>query len=308
MNESDWIYRNRILSKLISLREFKFGKKKKEMIAINKVYHCDNMELMKQIDSDFIDLIYCDILYGTGNKYKEYTDLKADRKVIEDFYIPRVKEMYRILKQAGSIYIHCDWRINHWIRIIMDEIFGFDNAINEIIWCYKGCARHNNFYQRNHDTILFYSKSENYVWNEPKTNVSERTKKDFQKYADKNGNITTEVWRNKYKSIWAQKRTGFNCFITDERDWWADIVNVSRDGCKEIKFGKYPTQKPEALLERIIRASSNGGDLVADFFCGSGTTLVVAKRLNRNFIGCDICERAIEITEKRLKNVMPNLV
>jgi len=102
-----------------------------------KLYTCDNLELLKLLSDNQIDLIYCDILFGTGKKFKYYTDLKPTKKIIADFYIPRIKEMHRVLKDYGSIYIHCDYRINHWIRMIMDDCFGYDNFRNEIIWYYK---------------------------------------------------------------------------------------------------------------------------------------------------------------------------
>ena len=102
----------------------------------NKLYNCDNLELMSIIPDNTIDLIYCDILYGTGRKFKDFQDLKPIRSEIEDHYIPRLKEMHRILKNTGSIYLQMDAKINHWIRIIMDDIFGYNNFRNEIIWCY----------------------------------------------------------------------------------------------------------------------------------------------------------------------------
>ena len=101
---------------------------------INRCYCMDNLELMKQIPDSYIDLIYCDVLYGTGRKFDDFQDLKPDRQIIEDFYIPRIKEMYRILKNTGSIYLQMDYRISLWIRCIVDDIFGYENFINEIIW------------------------------------------------------------------------------------------------------------------------------------------------------------------------------
>ena len=106
------------------------------MIELNNTYCMDNLELMKQIDDNSIDLIYCDILYGTGKKFKDYKDLKPQKDIIEEFYIPRIKEMYRILSDTGSIYLQMDYRISHWIRCIMDDLLGYENFRNEIIWKY----------------------------------------------------------------------------------------------------------------------------------------------------------------------------
>ena len=104
------------------------------MIELNKVYCMDNMELLKQLPNNYIDLIYCDILYGTGRNFGDYQDLKCDRKIIEEHYTPRLQEMHRVLKDTGSIYLQMDTRINHWIRCLMDDVFGYDNFRNEIIW------------------------------------------------------------------------------------------------------------------------------------------------------------------------------
>lgn len=107
------------------------------MDNLMELFCMDNLELMAEIPDDTIDLIYCDILYGTGRKFKDYQDLKPKREIIEEHYTPRIKEMYRILKDTGSIYLQMDTKINHWIRCIMDDIFGYNNFRNEIIWWYR---------------------------------------------------------------------------------------------------------------------------------------------------------------------------
>ena len=122
---------------------------------------CDNLELMAEIPDNTIDLIYCDILYGTGRKFKDYQDLKPIRSEIENHYIPRIKEMYRILKPTGSIYLQMDYRISHWIRIIMDDIFGYKNYIQTIYWKYNAGGKHNDKFKTVTDEILFYSKTKN---------------------------------------------------------------------------------------------------------------------------------------------------
>jgi len=124
----------------------------------SSVFCSDNLELMKTIESNTIDLIYCDILYGTGRKFADYQDLKPIRSEIENHYIPRIKEMHRILKPTGSIYLQMDTKINHWMRVIMDNIFGYSNMRNEIIWHYKGTGVSKTFVSK-HDVILLYSKS-----------------------------------------------------------------------------------------------------------------------------------------------------
>ena len=117
---------------------------------------CDNLELMAEIKDNTIDLIYCDILYGTGRRFADYQDLKPIRSEIENHYIPRIKEMHRILKPTGSIYLQMDTRINHWMRCIMDDIFGYNMFLNEIVWCYKSGSSSNKKWSEKHDVIIFY--------------------------------------------------------------------------------------------------------------------------------------------------------
>ena len=234
----------------------------------------DNMELMKTIESNTIDLIYCDILYGTGRKFKNYQDLKPMISEIENHYLPRLKEMHRVLKSTGSIYLQMDTRINHWMRCIMDDIFNYSNFRTEIAWCYAGGGIPKNNYPKKHDVILFYSKTEKYYFNHQLRNYS------------KSGSGR----RSNGDKYDLQGQTPIN-------DWWIDIAPQNTQSKDKVD---YNTQKPKALLERIINASSNEGDLVADFYAGSFTTAVVCKELNRNFIGCDINPLALEISKQRL--------
>lgn len=154
------------------------------------IFCCDNLELMNNIPNESIDLIYCDILYGTGRKFKDYQDLKPIRSEIESHYISRIKEMYRILKQTGSIYLQMDTRITHWMRCIMDDIFGYDNFLNEIIWCYNTQGYSKTKYSLKHDCILFYSKGKKYFFDAEiirNENPSESSIKRFAKEIEING-------------------------------------------------------------------------------------------------------------------------
>lgn len=233
----------------------------------SSVFCSDNLDLMKTIESNTIDLIYCDILYGTGRKFADYQDLKPIRSEIENHYIPRIKEMHRILKPTGSIYLQMDTRINHWIRCLLDDIFGYEQFRNEIIWCYgAGDVNAKNRFCRVSDHILFYAKTE---------------KNKF--------NIQKDEKDAKVKDWWRMFSFGEKTF---NKKWFAE---------NEVEF-IYATQKPKEIIKRIVLASSNEGDLVADFYLGSGTTAEVCKDLNRNFIGCDINPRAIEITLQRLND------
>lgn len=231
------------------------------------VYCCDNMELMVKIPDNSIDLIYCDILYGTGRKFADYQDLKPVKSIIDEHYIPRIKEMHRILKETGSIYLQMDTRINHWLRCIMDDIFGYDNFRNEIIWHYKGTGV-SKTYIKKHDVILFYSK--------------------------------TEKITNNIIYVKASKKTGWTG-STSKRcdDVWSDLNTIYQSS--ERGSVMYDIQKPIALITRIINSSSNKGDLIADFYLGGGSTAIACKLLKRNFVGCDINPKAVKITNERLK-------
>ena len=226
---------------------------------------CDNLELMAEIPDNTIDLIYCDILYGTGRNFGDYQDLKPIRTEIESHYIPRIKEMHRILKPTGSIYLQMDTKINHWIRCIMDDIFGYSNMRNEIVWHYKGTGVSKAFVSK-HDIILLYSK--------------------------------TDIFNHNTIYVPSAKKTGWGG-KNEKRcdDVWSDINTIFQS--KERGTQIYDTQKPKALIERIIKASSNEGDLVADFYSGSFTTAEVCKDLKRSFIGCDINPNCLEKAKAR---------
>lgn len=244
----------------------------------------DNLELLLSQPDGSVDLIYCDILYGTGRNFGDYQDLKPIRAEIEAHYLPRLKEMHRVLKSTGSIYLQMDTRINHWMRCIMDDIFGYDNFLNEIVWHYVMGASSKNKYSKKHDVILLYSKSKNYKFNLNNILIPlsiETIKRSKRKKARYNIELNENNGKN-------------------PSDVFLDINPIQGNGNENIN---YATQKPKALIERIVKASSNEGDTVADYYLGSGTTAVVCKELNRNFIGCDINPKAIEITNARLDAV-----
>jgi DNA modification methylase len=249
----------------------------------------DNLELMKTIESNTIDLIYCDILYGTGRKFKDYQDLKPNRIEIENHYIPRLKEMHRILKPTGSIYLQMDTKINHWIRCIMDDIFGYERMLNEIIWCYRSQGFNKNKWSEKHDVILLYSKSKEWTFNLEavrENEIGESTQKRWHKEIKEHGLIPTT---KNGKVYW-------NSPYSPPRDW----INMNALPQAHSERNGYDTQKPKELIAKFIKASSNEGDLVADFYAGSFTTAEVCKELNRNFIGCDINPFALEISKQRL--------
>ena len=250
----------------------------------NRIEQGDNLDIMQTLPDASIDLIYCDILYGTGHNFKDYKDLPFKIDIIEAFYLPRLQEIYRLLKDTGSLYLHCDPTVSHYLKVLIDTIFGIKNFRNEIVWCYAGGGISKKDFPRKHDIILRYSKTDNYIYNII-----------YRLYSKG----TLQRGRTKIKGKYAK----LNSKGTPVNDWWNDISKITSPTDSEKL--NYSNQKSEALLERIIKASSNKDDIVADFFCGCGTTPVVAKRLNRQYFACDISDRAIEITRKRINSTNP---
>lgn len=288
----------------------------------NKVFQMDNLELLKELPNNSIDLIYSDILYGTGQDFGDYQDIKTDRCEIEKFYLPRLVEMRRVLKNSGTIYLQMDYRINHWVRCMLDDVFGYDNFINEIIWHYSKMNATNSKFIQNHDNILMYGKTKEYIFNMQFNDKESALKTRLKKFI-KNDKI---IWRDvkNHKSqlmdnyIKSAKRR-YNKEELEDGDVVLDLTNKNKQKADTVwnipiikgnsnEHVDYNTQKPIKLIDRIVQASSNKGDIVADFFMGSGTTCVVAKELGRNYIGCDIGEKAVEITKERLGEAKDGLV
>ncbi len=237
----------------------------------------------------------------------------------------RIALIRNLMAEDGSIYLHCDWRLNSAIRLILDEIFGNSNYCNEIVWMYggKGLTNAKNNFVRYYGSIFLYRSSENVNLNIRSNLISESVMKRFGRYMNEDYQITFHSLRNSGDKLELEKAT--KSFIREHnrhpadddiardygkgsllKDIWTDIPIV-RENPSYLEYLGYPTQKPEALLDRIIKASSNEGDLVADFFCGSGTTLAVAEKLGRKWIGADLGRFAIHTTRKRLIAVQREL-
>lgn len=220
----------------------------------------------------------------------------------------RTKLLWELLSDNGAIYIHCDYHKVHHLRCIFESIFGPENFRNEIIWCYRTTLRSSdNTFGHDHDTILFFSKTDSHKIHPDRTDfpVSEETIKRWAAYADENGFVSNKHFAGSKSTIidTSDESKGFYINRGIPRDWWEISANVAKGNTQEVAAGKYPTQKPEDVLERIIKASSNPGDLVFDCFMGSGTTQAVAMKLGRRFIGADINLGAVQTTTKRLINI-----
>jgi len=200
----------------------------------------------------------------------------------------RLVLMKELLSNDGSIYVHLDYRMVHYVKILMDEIFGRENFRNEIVWCYTGAGQTPNYFPRKHDILLWYTKGERYTFNVDNLRVPY-----------KKSNIAAG------KTSFTGRKSEIYLLELDRRgkiieDWWNDIGTI---GYVHSEILNFPTQKPERLLERIILASSNEGDIVADFFSGSGTLAAVAEKLGRRWVCCDMSKYAIHVTRKRLLDI-----
>lgn len=264
-----------------------------------------------------VDLVYIDPPFASGADYAKKVYIRRNPKVAEAIKQAETeidseelrnfeekmygdvwdKERYlnwmyenlvaikSVMSDTASIYVHLDWHIGHYVKILMDEIFGEDKFRNEIVWCYTGPTNQKNNFPRKHDLIFLYDKSEQYVFNSDSVRIG------FKK-STKTGGKTSLAGKQNDSVLEELDKKG-----KIVEDWWIDIADLGKVHTQDVG---YATQKPEALLERIIKASSNEGMLVADFFGGSGVTAAVANRLGRKFIHCDIGINSIETTRDRL--------
>ena len=289
---------------------------------MNKIFWGDNLQIMSHLLKNYrggVDLIYIDPPFdskatesdSTSFEEKQYGDIWTNDEYLQFMY-ERLILMRELLSDKGAIYIHCDWHKSAHLRCLADSIFGIENFRNEIIWCYRTSLRSSSHaFGRDHDTILFYSKSDNHNIHPDRKDfpVSEATIKRWAAYADENGFVSNKHFAGSSSTIidTSDESKGFYINQGIPRDWWEVSANVAKGNTLEVVAGKYPTQKPEALIERIIKASSDPGDLVFDCFMGSGTTQSVAMKLGRRFLGADINLGAIQTTTKRLLSVAKDL-
>ena len=312
---------------------------------LNKIFWGDNIQVMSHLLKEYrgkVDLIYIDPPFDSKADYKKTIELKG-KKIANDhsnfeekqytdiwtndeylqFMYERLILCRELLCETGSIYVHLDWHVNSYVRLIMDEVFGPEKFRNEIAWRRSNGASDssNTQFVRNHDTIVFYSKSADNMFKKSYRPYSETTLKMYKNDDnDGRGCYRLQELRNyTEESIAKMREQGriadvkgkryLKQFLTDKPGVvmdciWEDIPSIQGSGAERLN---YPTQKPEKLLWRIIEASSSPGDLVFDCFMGSGTTQAVAMKLGRRFIGADINLGAIQTTTKRLINVAAEL-
>jgi len=302
------------------------------LMPINKLILGDNLEILKTLETESVDLIYLDppffsnrnyeVIWGDSGEIRSFQDRWAGGiSHYIDWLKERVEQMHRILKNTGSIFLHCDWHADAYIRVqILDRIFGEDNFNSEIIWeraFGSGSSKSiSKKFPTNTDTIWFYNKTKKFIYNQLSKPYENATVKRYDK-TDEGGrkykweNLKTyskdrldeliqkgEAKFNPNSKYPVYKRYFDEAKGTPVTNLWNDIEFI---GTKSPERIGYPTQKPEALLERIIKCTSNEGDVVLDPFIGGGTTIAVADRLNRQWIGIDQSPMAVKVTEFRLQ-------
>jgi len=315
------------------------------------VIHCaDSLETLSQLPAECVDLIYLDPPFFSNRNYQVVWGEEAEMRSFDDrweggmnYYVEwmqrRVREMHRILKPTGSLYFHCDWHAAHYLKVMLDGLFGLRQFRNEIIW--KRTTAHSSAkrFSPVHDTILYYSRGSECVWNAPRAAYDDAYLDKYYKFDDGDGRLywradltgagtrngpTGQPWRGidptaigrhwmvppdeldkldaERRIYWPlrgkmpqHKRYRENLKGKAVPDMWIDVDRINPVGSERVG---YPTQKPEALLERIIATSSDPGDIVLDPFCGCGTTIAVAERLHRQWIGIDISPTAATVMKR----------
>ena len=271
-------------------------------MRLNQIYHGDNLAFMQDMRDESIDLIYIDPPFGTQSLWssKAWKGQKVQEMAFYDswgggvngyleFMVERLRHMHRLLKPTGSLFVHLDWRMSHYVKVELDKIFGINNPcskntcfVNEIIWHYYNIAcSSKSFLAKNHDTILWYSKKKKQVFNIDAVRQPYATNSNWVK--------NHKSYNDKYKPNKKGKKMS---------DVW-DMPTINNMAKERLGW---PTQKPLKLLQRIIEMSSNHGDIVADFFCGCGTAIDAAQSLNRQWIGIDASSTACEVMQKRMES------
>ena len=300
--------------------------------TVRQLHVGDNLEVMREMDGESVDLVYLDPPFNSNRNYKiafrgpATLKTEAHAQAFGDVWIwddvseglldatlsenrgqaiaetlagllkvvgrdrlmaylvnmtPRLIEVYRLLKPTGSVYLHCDPTASHYLKVIMDAVFGRENFRNEIVWCYRGGGVPRRNFARKHDVILRYSKSNVYTFNPQ-----------YGEYSDASKALVNARGGTSIDGKERDLERGAHM-----PDWWSDINSLQTWSPERTG---YPTQKPVKLLERIIKSSSNEGDVVMDPFCGCGTTMIAAESLGRSWIGIDIEPMALSIFKERL--------
>lgn len=329
------------------------GKSRPSALVDTRVVYCgDNLEQLKKLPDACVDLIYIDPPFNSGRDYETFWGETKEKRAFEDrhastqayidYMRPRCVELARVLKKTGSFYFHCDDHASHYVKVMLDQLLGHNNFRNEIIWKRTGARGDAQRWNQLHDTIFFYSKTDEFTWN-PQfaahrdayveghygqvdaqgrrfqlTSIVSPNPRPNMMYEWKGFPSPSKGWRYSRETmakldaegrIWypsdKSKRPRFIRYLDEMKGVpmgtvWTDIAPLNSQAQERLG---YPTQKPLALLERIVTASSNPNDIVLDAFCGCGTALVAAQNLGRQWIGIDISPTACRVMAKRLRDV-----
>ncbi len=291
-----------------------------------QIYRGDNQEVLESTKSNSIKLIYCDILYNSGKTFDDYNDNLGSPKEAVEWYRPRFEEMYRVLAEDGSIYIHCNWRLDSYMRILLDEIFGVENFRNRIYRKHSETRGFVENYDSQMDTILYYTKNKNnFTFNEIE-GTKLRTVALFENGHLEGRSFDFRRGRIRFRGMTEDKHWLVNRKKLEELHDAGELVSIDGLPYRQTyvipmgnlwdeddmldKYSRvdtaetYDTPKPNGLLERIIKVSSNEGDLVADFFLGGGTTAVEVVKLGRRGLFCDISEKACNVTIAKIVELL----
>lgn len=273
----------------------------------NNVVCADCLETLKKMKTEKIDLIYLDPPFFTQNIQSlvsskknakfSFCDKWKDMDEYLKFMEVRLEECKRVLKDTGSIFVHCDRNASHYLKVLLDKIFGTQYFQSEIIWFYKRWSNSKKGLLNNHQVILFYSKTSNFKFNRIYTDYSETTNVDQilqDRIKDKNGKSKYKIDENG-ESVIGKSKKGVPL---------SDVWEIPYLNPKAKERVGYPTQKPLILLEQIIKLVTEEGDIVLDPFVGSGTTVVAAKMLKRGYLGIDISQEAVDLTKERLEKLV----
>lgn len=277
------------------------------MMELNKIYKGNCIERLRELESNTVDLVYFDPPFFTQKKHTlvtrdeskkyEFSDSWDSLEDYLDLIESSLIECQRVLKDSGSVFLHCDKVASHYIRVTLDKVFGMKNFRSEIIWSYKRWSNSKKGLLNSHQNIYFYSKSNDFKFNQYYTNYAPTTNID-QILQDREKTANG-------KSVYKTDKGG-NVVIGKEKKGvpLSDTWEIPYLNPKAKERVGYPTQKPVLLLKEIIKIVTDKGDLVVDPFCGSGTTCVASKSMERNYIGIDASIDAVELANKRLEEMI----
>ncbi len=267
----------------------------------NRLVLGDNADVLAELPSESLDLVYIDPPFGTGRartsgagRLSKYEDGKGDPDAFTAWLSPRLEAMRRALDASGSLFVHLDYRAVHYVKVALDRLFGRERFVNEIIWCYSVGGKSRRSFGKKHDTILWYAKTRDYAFFPDAVRLPRKPASHMRVVKGEDGVLYQEKTDRKTGKVYRYPADAGK--LPD--DWWADIETLNRGDRQRTGW---PTQKPERLVDRIVRAATLPGAVVADGFCGSGTTAVVAQRLGRRFLAVDAEPEAVARAADRLR-------